>query len=127
MKYCERHWTQLRFSVEAHGMAHLVTPSGVQLFTDTVAELRGGDSAPFDPLMACHNRVLQRALQHFGIALLDPDAEGNHKCPVCEILKVPDERGRDVEALELHYSDELAESCAGYCVEVGLIPARGAA
>ena len=127
MKYCERHWTQLREAVDRHGMGHLVTASGTQLFTDTVAELRGGDAAPFDPLMACHNRVLERALNYFGLGLLALDDEGNDKCPVCLILTVPDDRGRDIEALERHYSDELAASCADYCVEAGLIAQRGTA
>lgn len=122
MNYCQAHWDQLRTAIDAQGLGHLVTPSGSQVLTDTLAEFRGGDKAPFDPLIHACSLVLGRAMRVFGRALFTPDEQGALRCPVCMLLTMPDPQGRDRAGLEQHYAHDLAVHCAAVARENGVLP-----
>jgi len=122
VKYCQPHWDRLRAAIEARGMGHLIAKSGEQAMMRVEEELIGQETKhTFDPLMASHNMVLERALGCLGLGILAPNEDGTDKCPVCELLVLPDAKGRDREGLERHYSDELADFQLEYCRKEGLV------
>ncbi len=122
MKYCQPHWDRLRSAIEQRGMGHLTARSGEEAMMRFEEEVIGqATKHTFDPLMACHNRVVERATQRFGLALFAPNEDGSEKCPVCLLLTLPDDKGRDRAGLEVHYSDELADSVLEYCRSEGLV------
>jgi hypothetical protein len=121
MKYCQPHWDQLRRAIESRGMAHLIAKSGEQAAMRIEEELIGqATKHTFDPLMAAHNMVLERATRYFGLSLFVPNEDGSEKCPVCLLLTLPDEKDRDRAALELHYADDLASFMREICDRDGL-------
>jgi hypothetical protein len=115
VKFCQPHWDRLKASVESRGMGHLIAANGRDAHARAVADLEGrSDLSDFDPLMACHNRIVQRATEQFGLYLYTGDY-----CPVCETVKNFPKISR--EETEDHYSEKIADSVLEFCRSQGLV------
>lgn len=116
MKYCQKHWDQLKDSIKKYGIWSMVSSDAIEALRRQQATTQTKEN--FDPLMACSIQVYQRALRLLGFYMLN-EVE---ICPVCELIeKIPDSKGRTKEELELHYSDELVASCHEFCVSQGWV------
>jgi hypothetical protein len=84
MQFCQPHWDRLRAEIEANGLAHMVL-TGEVVFQQTVdaIEGKGQENAAFDPLMAMHNKIVEKFVEPLG-------ADGLYiftgdYCPLCEL------------------------------------------
>lgn len=114
MKFCQKHWDQLRDKIKEQGMFHLVARDGHKLIERFKKEKEGQATIP-DPLIEAHNMILQRAIECMGIGIMgtnEKDPEG-HYCPCCcanEHLK-PHENGQVcadywIDSLTIYLHDE---------------------
>jgi len=114
MKFCEKHWEQLRQVIKDKGMWNLVSDSSQEVMSELITELKN-EEHKFDPLMAAHNAITTAALDGGGLYLLSVDEDGNHYCPLCEVEK--------------HIGDNVVENwingstddCLNYCKTHGLL------
>jgi len=79
MKWCQAHWTELRESIYAHGLGHLVSKDGAAAAAHMADELNVGnarDVEGFDPLLRTWSMINMRALE-MGASLAG--------CPLCYV------------------------------------------
>ena len=116
MKFCQKHWDRLRDVIKAKGMAHLIAKNGQTAAKNIVKELEGKLGADdYDPLMACHWLIMERALECGGLYLLNDDY-----CPLCEAIKhTPVDDDTDI-------ADEWIDGCTDavkeHCIKIGALP-----
>lgn len=81
MRICQSHWTQLRDEITAQGLGDWVAPTGETAAAQLADQVRRGKitKVNYDPLMACHNMIAQRAVECLGVLVLLPSFE----CPIC--------------------------------------------
>lgn len=78
---CQTHWDMLRQEITDQGLAGWVAPDGATALAQLVDGIRRGEDTPgnYDPLMACHNMILERSLEMAGLAAMT----GAFGCPIC--------------------------------------------
>lgn len=87
MRFCKKHWDEMKAAIEAQGLSHLIAADGKEALENVKTELEGGNP-PFDPLMGSHNQLLNIALQFIGPSLMMVKPDGSHRCPVCELQSI---------------------------------------
>jgi len=120
VRFCQQHWGALRAAIDARGMSHLVAKDGHQAVENMVLELEGREQeALFDPLMAAHNMIARKALEHGGLYMLTGDY-----CPVCEFCKhcPPPPAGHRYQTNESYMIDGPVDFLVGIAIEKGLMP-----
>jgi hypothetical protein len=123
MQFCQKHWDMLRTAIEARGLTHLIAKSGEAAMERAVDELQGrADDSSYDPLMAAHWMIANRAVEMGGLYFLS----GGH-CPVCEAIKHTAHWPREGENepageawVESHWIDGPADAVLTHCQERGL-------
>lgn len=130
MKFCLPHWDKLREAVRARGLWPLVPTSGQQagaMLADQL-EARATSKGNFDPLMACHNMIWQRALEMIGLSLMADNEDGSERCPICFIKAEHDRRGDcrgcawdDPAAVDAYWIDGPADAARREAVRLGLL------
>jgi hypothetical protein len=84
VKICQPHWDKLRAAIAEAGMDGLVAKDGDQSAAQLVSGLENGSKKEnFDPLMASHNMIVSNALRVRGLEILNPNADGSDRCPLC--------------------------------------------
>lgn len=86
MKFCQHHWDMLRQAIKDRGMESLVPTSGAEAEA-RMAEVAAGNASAFDPLMACHWMIVNRAVEFGGLYLIMAKPDGGDFCPVCEAME----------------------------------------
>lgn len=88
MKFCKEHWDKLREDIDAAGLSHLIAKTG-EAAVKRLMDMQAKKAVPPDPLIECHNMILQRAIEVMGTGIMmKNDAEGDgHYCPICEANK----------------------------------------
>lgn len=114
MKFCIKHWEQLKFTVKEKGMWHLVHKSSEELIDDIKNELDNKEHQ-FDPLHTAHIMIITAVLQQGGIYMLMNDENNNERCPLCEIEK------QAGEELVKNWIDGSTNECLNYCKEMNLL------
>lgn len=81
MKFCQNHRDMLRQEIADQGLAGWVAPDGETAIAQLVDNIQRGEDTPvnYDPLMACHNMILERSLRMAGLMVMTED----FGCPVC--------------------------------------------
>lgn len=74
MRLCTAHWDELRQLIADVGLARFCTEKG------GLVRLRDGE---FDPLTAAVVGLYMRALRDGGLEVMEPNADGGERCPVC--------------------------------------------
>lgn len=113
MQFCTDHWNKLRLAIANRGIDHLVAKDGEAAITNEIAKL-SGETGSYDPLMACHWMITNRALEFGGLYLMFPKEDGSQHCPVCEALLHSD-------GDEGYWIDGPADVALRECKERGLI------
>ena len=84
MKFCAHHWEALRGEVDRRGLGALVAESGEAVGAKIDRAAADGPSFDsFDPLLAAHNAIAVNALRTAGLVLMEPEADGSPRCPLC--------------------------------------------
>lgn len=87
MKFCGAHWTELREAIDARGLGPLVSTSGTQAAARDANRLSGSEAGKdYDPLMAAHWAIVNRALSIAGLVLMSPNDDGTDRCPLCFLI-----------------------------------------
>lgn len=118
MKFCQPHWDKLREGVRERGLYHLVAKDGEAATGRVMAELQGtATDKTYDPLMAAHWMIFNRALEAGGIGLMghNPNDPEGHYCPLCELGRA---LGPDAET---NWINGCLDSVLEFCREKGLV------
>lgn len=125
MQFCKVHWEQLRTAIKERGLDHLVSKSGEEAVQRMVEEIEGVESNNnFDPLIAAHNMILDRALQMGGLYLFSGDY-----CPICEVMKHMDGKPGDItgrlwsaKEIEFDWINGPANAVLEHCRQIKIAP-----
>lgn len=99
MKFCMPHWNALREAIRSRKMWVLVAPNGLAASRRIQDELDGVETdATYDPLMAAHWMISNKALEYGGLYLMTGDY-----CPLCEVA--------------VHGPDGIAEEWINGCTD----------
>lgn len=117
MKFCQKHWEDLKQAIKDKGMWDLVAIDGHAALYMMKQELEGSETdSTYDPLMAAHNMISAKALEYGGLYLMTGDY-----CPLCELIShAPG--GSDGEATCREWIKGSTDACLAYCQEHKLIP-----
>jgi hypothetical protein len=86
MRFCQPHWDQLRDAVRSRGLYDFVASSGKEAVARMAAQFEdASDGKPYDPLMAAHFMIVDRALELGGLYLMTQKEDGSEYCPLCEM------------------------------------------
>lgn len=120
MKFCEKHWTELRQAIDTRGLSHLIHQGGEAAASAIERELKGiATKADYDPLMDAHNMIAAQALRVGGLYLMGADEQGNQYCPLCEVDK------NISEGVAGEWITGCTDSILKHCQDTGLtIPAQ---
>lgn len=103
MQFCNNHWTALRKAITSRGLSDFVSNDGHEAIQREVGHLQGQPSTRenFDPLMAAHWAICNRAMEtinHIGgnpLALMLKDLEHpERECPICYLNYLSAEHDR---------------------------------
>lgn len=84
---CADHWEKLKDAIKARGIYHLVKDAkGVHAEVVEAVEKGENTSTP-DPLFAAHNMIVSNCLNVAGLEIMQPNADGSERCPLCYLLK----------------------------------------
>jgi hypothetical protein len=118
MKFCQPHWTALKTAVEARGLGHLIAANGRDAAARVAADLKGAAEVDdYDPLMSAHWMIVNRVLEHMGLALMFDDL-----CPVCEAIE-GHKQVMTRDEVEQYYIDGPADAVLAHCRELGIAEA----
>ena len=124
MRFCQRHWDALRHAVESRGLSHLIAANGREAVARMKDDLEGKDDiSNFDPLMACHWRIVGHVQGWLSESGGDPlSLYFSDVCPVCEVLKTypPIPEGHRYKSNEEYFIDGPADSVLAACQEWGI-------
>lgn len=88
VKFCLPHWERLRAAINERGLTSLIARGGAAAAERTTDEFKGtATDATYDPLMACHWMITNRALEGLGLYVLTTKEDGSEYCPICEVLR----------------------------------------
>lgn len=113
MKFCDKHWEQLRQAIKDKGMWSLVSKSEGEAVQEIVNELHGRVHK-YDPLMTAHTAIVAAALKDGGLYLLSTDEDGKAYCPLCE-------GDKQSEGLSTDWINGSTDDCLAYCKNHGLL------
>lgn len=84
MKFCQPHWERLKGEIKSHGVVDFIAKDGAEALSQVVGQLKGEQQTKrnYDPLMAAHWMIVNRALECGGLYLMTGDY-----CPLCEVKK----------------------------------------
>lgn len=120
MRICQPHWDKLRAAIKARRIDRFGAKSGEEAIEDMKADLEGRPH-DYDPTMDCNNMIFGRALAEGGLYLMGTKENGEHYCPICEVIRhKPD---ISVEEHERHWIDGPADAALAHCRALGLVPA----
>lgn len=85
MKFCDKHWQELKAAIAARGLEHLVSSSGAEC----AARMQGGD---FEPLMGAMLSYVRNAVGVMGPVVLMPNDDGSDRCAACFLAGCPCEQ-----------------------------------
>lgn len=103
VKFCTRHWDDLKLAVENCGLMSLAAENGEQAARNLESEAaRGTTIDNFDPLMGAHNAIVARAMnlikeryrQNPLMVMADADEHPEWACPICALNWCHDEHNR---------------------------------
>lgn len=122
MKFCMKHWDELRQAMKDRGMWHLVASSGEKAAEQLENQLETGTRAHnFDPLMAAHNSIVEHSIEAAGLAIMVNNEDGSERCPLCY---VQDNCGcKKLECHFLNWVPEVADVMKDEAIRLGLMPA----
>lgn len=84
MRFCTRHWSDLKAAIESRGLGKFIAQKGEAVVDRMVSQLENGPSTEnFEPLMGAHNAIVARALEIGGIELMMPNEDDSERCPLC--------------------------------------------
>lgn len=90
MRMCADHWAKLKAALEARGLGDLMAKSQEDVQRRMEAAMVQGDPAKsFEPLLGAHNAILANALDTVGMQLMEPNADGSERCPICFLKTCP--------------------------------------
>lgn len=122
MKFCMDHWNELRGAIRDRGLESLVATSGQQAAAQTVAQLEGDKSAKtFDPLMAAHWAIVNRAMGMVGLAIMAPNDDGTDRCPLCFLVSTCECGLGDACHFKL-WIPSVADYVRGEAIKLGAMP-----
>jgi hypothetical protein len=95
MKFCEAHFAGLRKAIDERGLTQFVAQSGRECAARLVRQgTEGITLETFEPLIGVHNQIIAVALDVVGPDVMQLDATGNHRCPLCFMAEVHDKTCR---------------------------------
>jgi len=119
MQICEDHWDKLRQAIHDRGLSHLVSRDGDEVANRMKAELEGRASVfTWDPLLDVNNRIMCRALEVGGLAMLHPKEDGKPRCPICHAM----EHSGEPKGTEKHWIQGPASAALEYARQEGVYP-----
>lgn len=77
MKICQEHWKKLKELIELQGLSKFIAKDGKEAMGNALKQIKGEASHP-DPLMMCNNMIWSRAIETFGLGIMQCD-----NCPIC--------------------------------------------
>lgn len=91
MQFCQPHWDQLREEVVEQGMGEWIAKDGATASAQLMDFLSKGEDTlvNYDPLMACHNMILVRTMEIFGLYAMSEQ----FGCPICQLNSRVNEDG----------------------------------
>lgn len=118
MQMCMDHWNALRAAIDARGLSALVSESGEQAAANLASEMQDGPSVDnFDPLLGAHNAIMVHALEHGGFGVMQPNADGSERCPLCWMNSMHNEHCREPGCIETAVYDRWIDLAADGQVE----------
>jgi len=82
---CQDHWDRLRKALDDRGIGHFGAKNADDAKRTIITQLEGrDDECEFDPLMACWQMIYAEGMKRCGLELMQPNADGSEKCPICE-------------------------------------------
>jgi hypothetical protein len=97
MKFCQPHWDKLRAAICERGMEGLIAKSDAEAVARLVADVENPKvrSVAFDPLMTAHFGILDNAMRVAGSAVMESNANGSPRCPICFLQTEHDKACKD--------------------------------
>lgn len=123
MKFCQPHWDDLRAAINDRGLSSLVARDGRAAARRTVAELKGtADLSTYDPLMAAHWAIAERAMSQPGGVQALMFGTGP-ECPLCFVQQHHDNCKQPSCAKEMpaEWITGCTDSILAFCRENGLV------
>jgi hypothetical protein len=121
MKFCEAHWAALRKAIDDRGLTPLVAPDGVEATRRVVENLKHGDTPQnFDPLMGAHNAIVSNAMGIAGLAIMQSNADGSPRCPICFLNQCAKADGRPDVTFD-SWIERAADDAAKLAGELGKV------
>lgn len=88
MRICIPHYEQLKTAIKARGLWDMVGGEKPEMVEKFKASIDGATKVEtFDPLLAANNMIWSVGIKCFGLGLMQPDENGEHRCPICEAGK----------------------------------------
>ena len=127
MKICPTHWNMLKDACRDRGMWHLVHQSGEAAAEALARQMQSGseDSDDFDPLLHANMMIWVQALEMGGPYLMDSPSEGEHYCPICEVMKyteLPPSAAKRYASVEEFWTAGVMDALLDSARERGLVP-----
>lgn len=81
MKFCDKHWKDLREAIDSRGLGHLISKDGAVAAEAMTRAVQGvADKTDFDPLLDAYFAISAKIIEIRGLMYMAPDAP----CPMCE-------------------------------------------
>lgn len=120
MKFCQPHWDELRAGIDERGLSQLIARDGKAAAERMTAEVKGtATDATFDPLMAAHWAIVNRAMERGWRGPFDPAV----LCPLCFVQDHYDtcQQPNCVKSLPSEWITGCADWILATCREKGLV------
>lgn len=132
MKFCQKHWDMLRDNIKKEGIYDWVAQSGEVAAAQLKDQIARKESTKvnYDPLMSCHNMMMERAIEMAGLAVMTEE----FGCPICVFnnfrtedgrcpCQNPECRGKEPGSIPNFetWLEETPKACKEYMIEEGWI------
>lgn len=120
MKFCDDHWNMLREAIKKKGLGPFIRKSGEAVIAQVERELKDEYTIP-DPLMSCHNRIMEVALPNAPHLLFANKESGENECALCDVKVSGQKREIPRDDLDVNWIDGCTTECRDFFIKEGFL------